>query len=138
MMTVTRAPSHSRRRLVLGMGRLLESPGETYLRDDRKIDIGEIADVLVTNRRHRLASVRSVSRRGPSPQRQEARRIIAVMTDVITAAPTGAISRTYIHEGHKVGKAKTLGSPAGSSGCRKTPTCSKACISPRGWRQPST
>ena len=39
--------------------------------------------------------------------------IIAVMTEVITAAPTGAISRTYLHEGLKVGKAKTLGKPAG-------------------------
>ena len=39
--------------------------------------------------------------------------IIAVMTDMITAEPTGAISRTYLHEGRKLGKAKTLGSPAG-------------------------
>jgi hypothetical protein len=39
--------------------------------------------------------------------------IISVMTDMITAEPTGAISRTYIHEGRKLGKAKTLGSPAG-------------------------
>ena len=35
------------------------------------------------------------------------------MTDTVTATPTGAIGRTYVHEGRKVGKAKTLGSPAG-------------------------
>jgi putative DNA primase/helicase len=35
------------------------------------------------------------------------------MTDPVTAKPTGAISRTYLHEGLKVGKAKMLGSPVG-------------------------
>lgn len=39
--------------------------------------------------------------------------IVAVMTDPATAKATGAISRTYIHEGRKIGKAKTLGSPLG-------------------------
>ena len=28
------------------------------------------------------------------------------MTDAVTGEPTGGISRTYIHEGQKVGKAK--------------------------------
>jgi putative DNA primase/helicase len=36
------------------------------------------------------------------------------MTDPVTARPTGAVSRTYIDENlRKIGKAKTLGSPAG-------------------------
>ena len=36
------------------------------------------------------------------------------MTDPVTAEPTGGISRTYLDpEGRKLGKAKTLGSPAG-------------------------
>jgi hypothetical protein len=37
------------------------------------------------------------------------------MTDPVTAAPTGGISRTYIDPvlGSKVGKAKTLAVPAG-------------------------
>ena len=39
--------------------------------------------------------------------------IVGVMTDPVTAKPTGAISRTYLHKGLKVGKAKTLGSPVG-------------------------
>ena len=40
--------------------------------------------------------------------------IVGVMTDPVTARPTGAISRTYIDENlRKIGKAKTLGSPAG-------------------------
>jgi hypothetical protein len=34
------------------------------------------------------------------------------MTDAVTAKPTGGISRTFLREGQKVGKAKGLG-PAG-------------------------
>jgi hypothetical protein len=40
--------------------------------------------------------------------------IVGIMTDPITARPTGAISRTYIGpNGMKLGKAKTLGRPQG-------------------------
>jgi putative DNA primase/helicase len=40
--------------------------------------------------------------------------IIGVMTDAVTAEPTGAISRTYLAPDEtKIGKAKTLGSPRG-------------------------
>ncbi len=40
--------------------------------------------------------------------------IIGVMTDAVTAKPTGAVSRTYLGPGGlKVAKAKTLGSPGG-------------------------
>jgi hypothetical protein len=40
--------------------------------------------------------------------------IVGVMTNAVTAEPTGAISRTYLGpDGKKIGKAKTLGSPAG-------------------------
>ena len=35
------------------------------------------------------------------------------MTDPVTALPTGAISRTYLHDGKKVGKAKSLGQGGG-------------------------
>ena len=35
------------------------------------------------------------------------------MSDPVTAQPTGAISRTYLHQGRKVAKAKTLGRPLG-------------------------
>jgi Toprim domain len=95
------------------MGRLLDSPGETYLRDVRKIDVGEIRDVL--SRTDAIGWHPSVLflEEGHPLNGKRLGAIIAVMTDVITAAPTGAIARTYIHEGHKVGKAKTLGKPAG-------------------------
>ena len=57
--------------------------------------------------------------------------IVGVMTDPATAAPTGAISRTYVHEGHKIGKAKTLGSPAGIIRLSPDDEVPTACISPR-------
>jgi len=100
--------------LVLGMGPILEAPEPVgYLRVERKIDTEVIADVL--------GRVDAIGWRPAVPFYKEGHPldgkrlgcIIAVMTDVITAAPTGAISRTYIHEGHKVCPAKTLGSPAG-------------------------
>ena len=98
---------------VLGMGRLLDSPGETYLRDVRKIDTGEIRDVLERTDAIGWHPAFCSRRAGHPLNGKRLGAIIAVMTDVITAAPTGAISRTYSYEGHKVGKAKTLGKPAG-------------------------
>ena len=84
-----------------------------YLRVERKIDTEVIADVL--------ERVDAIGWHPAVPFREKGHPldgkrlgcIIAVMTDVITAAPTGAISRTYIREGRKVCPAKTLGSPAG-------------------------
>jgi hypothetical protein len=35
--------------------------------------------------------------------------IVAILTDPITGERTGGISRTYLHEGRKIGKAKLLG-----------------------------
>ena len=92
------------------------TPGETCLREVRKIDTSANRRRARTNRTPsagiRLSCFSEELR--PSPRRAEARLlIIGVMTDPVTAEPTGAISRTYIHEGRKVGKAKTLGSPAG-------------------------
>jgi len=95
-----------------GLVPIIGAPGEAYLRDVRKIDTGAIADVLG-----------STAALGWHPEcffREDGHRldqrslgcIVAVMTDPLTANPTGGISRTYIHEGQKVGKAKGLG-PAG-------------------------
>ena len=100
--------------LVLGMGAVLGAPEPVgYLRVERKIDTEVIADVL--------ERVDAIGWHPAVPFREKGHPldgkrlgcIIAVMTDVITAAPTGAISRTYIREGRKVCPAKTLGSPAG-------------------------
>ena len=98
---------------VLGMGRLLGSPGETYFRDVRRIDTEAIADVLERIDAIGWHPAVYFNEPGHALHGRKLGAIIAVMTDPITAESTGAISRTYIHEGRKVGKAKTLGSPAG-------------------------
>ena len=92
---------------------VLGSPGETYLRDARKIVTSAIEDVL--ERTDAIGWHPSILFReeGHPLDGKGLGAIIAVMTDMITAEPTGAISRTYLHEGRKLGKAKTLGSPAG-------------------------
>jgi hypothetical protein len=98
---------------VLGIGRLLGSPGETYFRDVRRIDTEAIADVLERIDAIGWHPAVYFNEPGHALHGRKLGAIISVMTDMITAEPTGAISRTYIHEGRKVGKAKTLGSPAG-------------------------
>jgi CHC2 zinc finger/Toprim domain len=99
--------------IVGGIAPLRGTPGETCLREVRKIDTGEIAEVL--ERTDAIGWNPSVLLReeGHPLDGKRLGAIIGVMTDPVTAEPTGAISRTYIHEGRKVGKAKTLGSPAG-------------------------
>ena len=92
---------------------VLGSPGETYLRDARKIVTSAIEDVLERTDGVGWHSAVYFNEPGYALHGRKLGAIISVMTDMITAEPTGAISRTYIHEGRKLGKAKTLGSPAG-------------------------
>jgi hypothetical protein len=90
------------------------SPGERYLRESRRIDTEAVTDVL-----ERVDAIGWLPRAyfhepGHELHSQRLGCIVGVMTDPVTARPTGAISRTYIDENlHKVCKAKTLGSPAG-------------------------
>ena len=96
------------------MGRLLGSPGETYFRDVRRIDTEAIADVLERIDAIGWHPAVYFNEPGHALHGRKLGAIIAVMTDQVTAEPTGAISRTYLDpEGRKLGKAKTLGSPAG-------------------------
>jgi hypothetical protein len=100
------------------MGPLAGTPGEAYLRIERKIDTAVISDVM--NSTAAIGWHDEVFFRQEN-HRLDGRRIgaiIAVMTDALTGAPTGAISRTYIHEGQKIGKAKGL---AGSGVVLLTP-----------------
>jgi Toprim domain len=89
------------------------TPAEEYLREARKIDTGAIADVI--ERTDAIGWHPAVLFR-KQDHALDGRRlgcIVGIMTDPVTASPTGAISRTYISEGRKVDKAKTLGKPAG-------------------------
>src|ERR1700722_12943854 len=101
------------RQIAFELRPILGSPGETYLRDARKIVTSAIEDVLERTDGIGWHPAVYFNEPGHALHGRKLGCIVGVMTDPITAMPTGAISRTYIHEGRKVGKAKTLGSPAG-------------------------
>ena len=101
------------RQIAFELRPILGSPGETYLRDARKIVTSAIEDVLERTDGVGWHPAVYFNEPGHALHGRKLGAIISVMTDMITAEPTGAISRTYIHEGRKLGKAKTLGSPAG-------------------------
>jgi CHC2 zinc finger len=123
----TRTPSdeeaRNRRSAARIVGELVPikgTPGEVYLAEARKIDVDAIADVL--ERVDAIGWHPSIyfnepeyPGRGDPPHPLHGQRfgcIIGVMTDPVTAALTGGISRTYLDDGCKILKAKTLG-PAG-------------------------
>jgi Toprim domain len=90
------------------------TPGEQYFAEVRKIDTDIIADIL--ERMDAIGWHPSVLFReqGHPLDGKSVGCIIALMTDPVTAKPTGAISRTYLTPDlAKIGKAKTLGKPAG-------------------------
>jgi hypothetical protein len=100
--------------IVRELGPLRGTPGKRYLAEPRKIDTEAIADVL--ERMGAIGWHPSVLFRehGHPLDGKRLGCIVSVMSDPITGELTGAISRTYIGpDGVKVGKAKTLGRPAG-------------------------
>jgi hypothetical protein len=92
---------------------IIGPPGEQYLHDIRKINTDAIADVLSSTYAIGWHSGVLFREDGHPLDGQRIGAIIGIMTDPVTARPTGGISRTYIgSDGKKVGKAKNLG-PAG-------------------------
>jgi hypothetical protein len=99
--------------IVGGMDPVWDSPGKTYLSVARKIDTHAIADVLQSTDAIGWNPDVLFREPGHTLDGQRISAIIGIMTDPVTARPTGGISRTYIgSDGKKVGKAKNLG-PAG-------------------------
>jgi hypothetical protein len=93
---------------------VLDSPGERYLREERKIDLGPTEDLLAS--KHAIGWHPEVLFNDPghSLHRRCIGCIVGIMTDPLTGEPTGSISRTYIDSnGRKVGKAKSLGQGGG-------------------------
>jgi hypothetical protein len=97
---------------VRAMVPIIGTPGEAYLRDERKIDTAALADVLSSTAAIGWDPESFFRGDGHRLDRRNLGCIVGIMTDPVSAHPTGGISRTYIHEGQKVGKAKGLG-PAG-------------------------
>ena len=92
---------------------LLGTPGEEYLRSVRGIDTAAIEEALaMTNAIGWHPSVHFNQPDHPL-HGQKLGAIIGAMTDPMTGEPTGAISRTYVNDGRKLAKAKTLGAPLG-------------------------
>jgi hypothetical protein len=80
----------------------------------RKIDTDAIADVLKRTDAIGWHPGICFNDEGHELHGRRLGAIIGVMTDPVTARPTGAISRTYLGpDDMKVGKAKTLGRPQG-------------------------
>jgi hypothetical protein len=100
------------RQTAFEMRPILGTPGERYLRDARKIVTSAIEDVLERTEAIGWHPAVYFNEPGHALHGRKLGCIVGVMTDPITAMPTGGISRTYIHEGQKVTKAKGLG-PAG-------------------------
>jgi hypothetical protein len=100
--------------IVRDLGPVRRTPGEQYLSSVRKIDTDAIADVL--ERTDAIGWHPSILFReeGHPLDGRRLGCIVGVMTEPISGRPTGAISRTYLTPDlAKVGKAKTLGKPAG-------------------------
>ena len=99
---------------------VIGSPGEQYLREVRRIEVDAVRDVLKRTDAigwHPAMFFNEPERPG-CPRHplhgQLLGCIIGIMTDPVTALPTGAISRTYLHpEGRKVSKAKSFGQGGG-------------------------
>jgi hypothetical protein len=101
-------------RIVSELVPLAGTPGKAYLRHERKINVVAIADVLARTDAIGWHPAVFFNESDHPLYRQKLGCIVGTMTDPVTAEPTGAISRTYLdRDGRKIGKAKTLGAPAG-------------------------
>jgi hypothetical protein len=90
------------------------TPGERDLAKVRHIDVSAIRDVLQRTDAIGWHSAVYFNEPGHELHGQHLGCIVGIMTDPVTAKPTGAFSRTYIGTNlRKVTKAKTLGSPRG-------------------------
>jgi hypothetical protein len=101
--------------IVYGLRPVLGSPGEPYLRDERAIDtsLPAIRQALETTVAIGWRSSVYFSQDDPKEPFHELHGqrlgcIVGIMTDPATGERLGPISRTYIHCGKKIGKAKTL------------------------------
>ena len=100
---------------VFGLKPILGSPGETYLRDERCIDtsLPVIRRALETTTAIGWHPAVYFAQKDPDEPFHELHGrflgcIVGVMTDPAIGARLGPISRTYLLDGKKIGKAKTL------------------------------
>ena len=113
-----RAAKNDRRaaEVVARLQPIVGTPGEVYLHEVRKIDVSHPAIRRVLESLDPLGWGDQVYVHETDPDEplhqfhgQHLGAIVAILTDPVTAMPTGGITRTYLHDGHKIGKAKSLG-----------------------------
>jgi hypothetical protein len=92
------------------------TPGEAYLRDVRRIDVGHWAIRLALQTVETLGWSERTYFHQPDPGKpfhelhgQWLGAIVAILTDPVTAERSGGITRTFVHQGRKIGKAISLG-----------------------------
>ena len=90
---------------------LAGTPGEAYLGAARKIDVDHWAIRQALEDVETLGWCERVYFReeGHELHGQRLGAIVAILTDPISGERTGGISRTYLHQGVKIGKARSLG-----------------------------
>jgi hypothetical protein len=100
---------------VFGLTPILGSPGETYLRDERCIDtslpvIRRALETIAAVGWHPSVYFAQSDPNKPFHELHKRRLgcIVGVMTNPATGERLGPIARTYLFDGKKVGKAKTL------------------------------
>ena len=103
-------------RIIARLQPVAGTPGEGYLCDVRKIDVSHWAIRRALEDVETLGWCQRVYFKQPDPKEpchelngQYLGAIIGILTDPISGARTGGITRTYIHQGKKIGKAKSLG-----------------------------
>jgi phage/plasmid primase-like uncharacterized protein len=95
---------------------VVSTPGETYLRDARRIDVSHRAIRRALEDVETLGCCERVYFKQEDPNKpfhelhgQYLGAIVAILTDPVSGERTGGITRTFIHEGRKIGKAMSLG-----------------------------
>ena len=103
-------------RILARLQPIVSTPGEAYLRDVRKIDVSHQAIKRALEDVEALAWCERICFWQPKPaeplhelHNQWLGAIIGILTDPVTGARTGGITRSYLHEGKKVCRAKSLG-----------------------------
>jgi hypothetical protein len=103
-------------RILARLQPVIGTPGETYLSDVRKIDVNFWPVRRALMDIETLGWCQRVYVNEPDPEKplhpfhgQHLDAIIGILSDPITGERTGGITRTYLHQGRKIGKAKSLG-----------------------------
>jgi hypothetical protein len=102
-------------RIVAQLQPVAGTPGEAYLRDVRKIDVSHWSIQRALEDVETLGWCERTCFWQPKPAEPFHElhghwlgAIVGILTDPVTAKPTGGITRTYLHQGRKIGKAKSL------------------------------